>query len=139
MDDTPLLVNIKGCGYPPEIACALFASRYNGKSNQLYNLVIKVLNWDCYFNIILPVLATWYKHETFPCYYSKVNPWIVLETYNPRCVSCPSFRVHPLFLENIHNYFPYIFKWCHNSSHDCRIISYSPDTKTNSEITNLNL
>jgi len=56
MDDTPLLVNIKGCGYPPEIACALFASRYN---------------------------ATWYKHETFPCYYSKVNPWIVLETYNP--------------------------------------------------------
>lgn len=56
MDDTPLLVNIKGCGYPPEIACALFASKYN---------------------------ATLYKDETFPCYYSKVNPWIVLETYNP--------------------------------------------------------
>ena len=29
MDDTPLLVNIKGCGYPPDIACPRFASQYN--------------------------------------------------------------------------------------------------------------
>ena len=29
MYDTPLLVNIKGCGYPPDIACPKFASRYN--------------------------------------------------------------------------------------------------------------
>ena len=41
MDDTPLLVNIKGCGYPPEIACALFASKYNGKSNQLIQSIVK--------------------------------------------------------------------------------------------------
>ena len=56
MFDTPLLVNIKGCGYPPEIACAAFASAYKDK-------------WD--------------QNETFPCYYSRINPWIVLETYKP--------------------------------------------------------
>jgi hypothetical protein len=28
MSDTPLLVNIKGCGYPPDINCAGFARRY---------------------------------------------------------------------------------------------------------------
>jgi len=56
MRDTPLLVNIKGCGYPPDIACAAFASKYQ----------------DIYKN-----------NETFPCYYSRVNPWILLERYNP--------------------------------------------------------
>ena len=56
MFDTPLLVNIKGCGYPPEIACAKFASDYEG---------------------------LWERNETFPCYYSRVNPWIVLIAYNP--------------------------------------------------------
>lgn len=53
--DTPLLVNIKGCGYPPEISCPGFATKYNETKNaKLY----------------------------FPCYYSKLNPWIVLETYD---------------------------------------------------------
>ena len=28
MTDTPLLVNIKGCGYPPEISCPSFANYY---------------------------------------------------------------------------------------------------------------
>ena len=28
MMDTPLLVNIKGCGYPPEVDCAAFAIKY---------------------------------------------------------------------------------------------------------------
>lgn len=55
MTDTPLLVNIKGCGYPPDIACAAFASHYENIS---------------------------YNQETFPCYYSNVNPWIVLEAYD---------------------------------------------------------
>lgn len=55
MIDTPLLVNIKGCGYPPKIACARFASDYETLLN---------------------------RTETFPCYYSKVNPWIVIEEYN---------------------------------------------------------
>ena len=55
-----------------------------------WSLVIKMVVTTYYFNIVLSFLATWYKHETFPCYYSKVNPWIVLETYNPRCVSCSS-------------------------------------------------
>ena len=27
--DTPLLVNIKGCGYPPEISCPAFANHFN--------------------------------------------------------------------------------------------------------------
>ena len=56
MYDTPLLVNIKGCGYPPEIACAKFASDYE------------------------TILE---NNDTFPCYYSRVNPWIVLQSYNP--------------------------------------------------------
>jgi hypothetical protein len=55
MQDTPLLVNIKGCGYPPEIACARFYSDYE---------------------------ATLNRTETFPCYFSRVNPWIVLEVYD---------------------------------------------------------
>lgn len=55
MSDTPLLVNIKGCGYPPEIHCPGFAS--------LYEHLSKI-------------------QETFPCYYSKLNPWIVLERYD---------------------------------------------------------
>ena len=31
MMDTPLLVNIKGCGYPPEVDCAAFAIKYQVK------------------------------------------------------------------------------------------------------------
>ena len=54
MIDTPLLVNIKGCGYPPEVACPRFASDYRTLLN---------------------------RSETFPCYYSRVNPWIVIEVY----------------------------------------------------------
>ena len=56
MYDTPLLVNIKGCGYPPEIACPKFASDYE---------------------------AVLENNGTFACYYSRVNPWIVLEVYDP--------------------------------------------------------
>lgn len=55
MHDTPLLVNIKGCGYPPDIACALFASNYETIAE---------------------------NQNTFPCFYSKLNPWIVLERYD---------------------------------------------------------
>ncbi len=55
MADTPLLVNIKGCGYPPDIDCKKFAAKYENLSDHL---------------------------ETFPCHYSKANPWIVLETYS---------------------------------------------------------
>ena len=53
--DTPLLVNIKGCGYPPDIDCKAFVAKYENISE---------------------------AGLTFPCYYSKANPWIVLETYN---------------------------------------------------------
>lgn len=55
VSDTPLLVNIKGCGYPPEIDCKGFAAYYLNISE---------------------------RGETVPCYYSKLNQWIVLETYS---------------------------------------------------------
>ena len=55
MIDTPLLVNIKGCGYPPEVACPRFATEYQVLLN---------------------------RSETFPCYYSRVNPWIVIKSYD---------------------------------------------------------
>ena len=53
--DTPLLVNIKGCGYPPETSCPVFANRFN----EIYK-----------------------SGKTFPCHYSRENPWIVLQYYN---------------------------------------------------------
>ena len=55
VDDTPLLINIKGCGYPPNIVCDDYADKYNN------------------FSI---------DGVTFPCYYSQMNPWIVLSKYN---------------------------------------------------------
>ena len=55
--DTPLLVNIKGCGYPPEISCPVFANHYN----EIFE-----------------------RNQTFPCFYSRENPWIVLQTYDFR-------------------------------------------------------
>ena len=32
VDDTPLLVNIKGCGYPPTTVCDLYAEKYDNHS-----------------------------------------------------------------------------------------------------------
>jgi len=55
VDDTPLLINIKGCGYPPEVDCDFYAEKYENHSA---------------------------FQETFPCYYSKMNPWIVLSEFN---------------------------------------------------------
>ena len=55
MRDTPLLVNIKGCGYPPDIVCDLFAEKYDNHSK---------------------------AGQTFPCHYSRYNPWMVIASYN---------------------------------------------------------
>jgi len=55
VDDTPLLINIKGCGYPPETNCDTYAETYDNTSE---------------------------TGLTFPCYYSKMNPWIVLSHYD---------------------------------------------------------
>lgn len=55
VDDTPLLINIKGCGYPPETNCDTYAESYTNHSISL---------------------------TTFPCHYSKMNPWIVLSHYD---------------------------------------------------------
>ena len=46
MRDTPLLVNIKGCGYPPDTMCDLFAEKYQNHSR---------------------------AGETFPCHYSRLE------------------------------------------------------------------
>jgi len=55
VEDTPLLINIKGCGYPPNIICDDYAETYENFSRD---------------------------GLTFPCYYSQMNPWIVLSSYN---------------------------------------------------------
>jgi len=94
MYDTPLLVNIKGCGYPPDIACPRFASRYND---------------------------TWFNNQTFPCYYSRVNPWIVLETYEPSemigsiiaSVTVPNFIFLISLIVLLYWYCPYCQARCH--------------------------
>ena len=53
--DTPLLINIKGCGYPPEVNCDIYSERYQ--------------------NFSMDSL-------TFPCHYSVMNPWIVISDYD---------------------------------------------------------
>ena len=53
--DTPLLINIKGCGYPPEVNCDEYAEFFSNQSD---------------------------LGLTFPCHYSKMNPWVVLSAYN---------------------------------------------------------
>ena len=53
--DTPFLVNIKGCGYPPDIVCDLFAEKYANHSK---------------------------AGETFPCHYSTYNPWMVIAHFS---------------------------------------------------------
>jgi len=53
--DTPLLINIKGCGYPPEVNCDQYAEFFSNQSE---------------------------LGLTFPCHYSKMNPWVVLSAYN---------------------------------------------------------
>ena len=53
--DTPLLINIKGCGYPPEVNCDIYSERY-----QNFSL----------------------ERLTFPCHYSVMNPWIVTSDYD---------------------------------------------------------
>ena len=53
--DTPLLINIKGCGYPPEVSCPAFAYHFE----EIYMAKL-----------------------TFPCHYSKNNPMIVLQNYD---------------------------------------------------------
>jgi len=55
VEDTPLLINIKGCGYPPEVNCDTYAEKYYNHSME---------------------------GTTFPCHYSRVNPWIVLSFYS---------------------------------------------------------
>ena len=55
VEDTPLLINIKGCGYPPEVDCDAYAEKYHNHSME---------------------------GETFPCHYSRMNPWIVMSSYS---------------------------------------------------------
>ena len=71
VEDTPLLINIKGCGYPPEVNCDEYADKYYNHS--LVGGSIGV----CSNNI-----TTLQAGQTFPCHYSRMNPWIVLSDYS---------------------------------------------------------
>ena len=70
--DTPLLVNVKGCGYPPDIVCDVFAEKYDNHSK---------------------------AGETFPCYYSTYNPWMVIAHYNRE--ETVSAIITSIFIPNI--------------------------------------
>ena len=48
-------VECPGCGYPPTIVCDLFAEKYDNHSK---------------------------AGQTFPCHYSRYNPWMVIASYN---------------------------------------------------------
>lgn len=50
-EEAVLLVNIKGCGYPPDVQCGNFSENYG------------------------------YEGASFPCYYSRVNRSVVLSHY----------------------------------------------------------
>ena len=125
MNDTPLLVNIKGCGYPPDIACPRFASRYNDTwykqevSGWLTFFLKKVtFHFLKYFILRCELISLL---QTFPCYYSKVNPWIVLETYEPSemigsiiaSVTVPNFIFLISLIVLLYWYCPYCQARCH--------------------------
>ena len=55
VEDTPLLIYIKGCGYPPKIDCDVYAESYENITE---------------------------AGTTFPCHYSRLNPWVVLSSYD---------------------------------------------------------
>ena len=55
VEDTPMMINIKGCGYPPKIDCDVYAETYENITETGY---------------------------TFPCHYSRLNPWVVLSSYS---------------------------------------------------------
>ena len=40
--DTPLLINIKGCGYPPEVNCDTYAEKYFNHSMVSQTLIFPV-------------------------------------------------------------------------------------------------
>ena len=52
-----LLVNIRGCGYPPEVSCGQFMEKYAHHENQM-------------------------SSQTFPCYYSRRNHSIVVPNFD---------------------------------------------------------
>lgn len=52
VDDATLLVNIKGCGYPPSVKCSTY--------NSIFGI----------------------EGSVFPCYYSKLNKTLVMTRYN---------------------------------------------------------
>ena len=70
VEDTPLLINIKGCGYPPEVNCDDYADKY-------YNHSLVGREGVCSNNIVF-----YQAGQTFPCHYSRMNPWIVLSDYS---------------------------------------------------------
>jgi len=72
VDDTPLLINIKGCGYPPTTVCDIYAEKYDNHSK---------------------------AGETFPCHYSIRNPWIVMSYYNRE--ETISSILNSIFIPNI--------------------------------------
>ena len=127
MYDTPLLVNIKGCGYPPDIACPRFASRYNDTwfnnqviwSNKKIGF-LKKSNLEHFYSFKKIIYLMWIL-QTFPCYYSRVNPWIVLETYEPSemigsiiaSVTVPNFIFLISLIVLLYWYCPYCQARCH--------------------------
>ena len=79
MADTPLLVNIKGCGYAPDINCGSFANKYQ-VSNIYFNISAKI--WEELWLMMCANLQGHYdRGETFPCHYSRLNPWMVIENF----------------------------------------------------------
>ena len=87
-DDTPLLINIDACGYPPEVNCTIFMEKVTMKetSNELPYIVGKVLlvvgtRFEN-FASSLQYRRLLASGEHFPCHYSKSDPAKVLETYS---------------------------------------------------------
>lgn len=71
--DTPLLINIKGCGYPPEVNCDTYAEKYFNHSMVQKYLMLVVSN---------KLIINFQDKTTFPCHYSAMNPWIVISSYD---------------------------------------------------------
>jgi len=103
VEDTPLLINIKGCGYPPEVNCDAYAEKYHNHS-----------------------LA----EQTFPCHYSRMNPWVVLSFYskegNVSSVLCSILIPNGLFVLSV---IVLVYWYCPYCQTRCRKYEHQQDEK----------
>ena len=77
--DTPLLVNVNSCGYPPEVNCTDFLERVSSLATiSCYCGMTRRSFFSMQYESLLASGAP------FPCHYSQSDPRLVVESYSFR-------------------------------------------------------